>query len=120
MRKVTVVIATRNRRTSLGRTLRALDTDPIPPGVIVVDNGSWTVRRTWSPCVFRRSVSMVLDRNAGAVARNFGVAVASTPYVAFADDELVMGARRFDASRPAPGRRAAACTARGPHTRRRG
>jgi GT2 family glycosyltransferase len=103
MRKVTVVIATRNRRTSLERTLRALHTDPVPPSVIVVDNGSVDGTPDMVAVRFPQVRVMVLDRNAGAVARNVGVAAASTPYVAFADDDswwapgaLTRAARHLD------------------------
>jgi glycosyltransferase involved in cell wall biosynthesis len=84
---VTVVVMTRNRREGLLRTISALLALPEQPSVIVVDNGS----SDGSPnAVSERfpSVELVrLPRNAGACARNVGVRHATTPYVAFADDD---------------------------------
>ncbi|GAA4901504.1 GT2 family glycosyltransferase [Stackebrandtia albiflava] len=85
---VSVVIATRNRADELVNTvtrLRALT--PSPP-VIVVDNDSEDhtvvrVRRLADPGV--RLIRM--PRNQVAEARNAGVAAATTPYVAFSDDD---------------------------------
>jgi GT2 family glycosyltransferase len=85
--QVTVVIATRNRRPELLRTLDRLHHLPERPPVIVVDNasadGSAAAVRERFPAVALR----VLARNAGAAARNVGVALAVTPYVAFSDDD---------------------------------
>ncbi len=85
--RVTVVIATRNRRPELLRTLGRLHQLPERPPVIVVDNasadGSAAAVRERFPGVALR----VLPRNAGAAARNVGVALAATPYVAFSDDD---------------------------------
>jgi GT2 family glycosyltransferase len=85
--QVTVVIATRDRRPELLRTLGRLDDLPERPPVIVVDNasadGSAAAVREHFPAVALR----VLPRNAGAAARNAGVALAATPYVAFSDDD---------------------------------
>jgi GT2 family glycosyltransferase len=85
--RVTVVIATRNRRRELLRTLGRLDELPDCPPVIVVDNasadGSAAAVRGYFPAVTVR----VLPRNTGAAARNTGVALAATPYVAFSDDD---------------------------------
>jgi GT2 family glycosyltransferase len=85
--RVTVVIATRNRRPELLRTLGRLRRLPERPPVIVVDNasadGSATAVREHFPDV----TLLVLPHNAGAVARNAGVVLAATPYVAFSDDD---------------------------------
>ncbi len=82
-----MVIATRNRRPELLRTLGRLHRLPERPPVIVVDNasadGSAAAVREHFPAVVLR----VLPRNAGAAARNVGVALAATPYVAFSDDD---------------------------------
>ncbi|NRQ40201.1 glycosyltransferase [Nonomuraea sp. NN258] len=79
---MTVVVVTRNRLRSLTRSL------PLHPRpVIVVDNGStdgtpWFVRRHFP------DVRLVeAGENLGAPARNLGVELAETPYVAFADDD---------------------------------
>jgi GT2 family glycosyltransferase len=85
--RVTVVIATRNRREELARTVRRLgELTPAAP-VIVVDNGSYdgtaqAVRERY-PDVH----VLALPRNLGAVARNLGVRAARMPYVAFSDDD---------------------------------
>jgi GT2 family glycosyltransferase len=88
MSSVTVVIATRNRSDSLCHTLDRLAALPDRPAtVVVVDNNSddgtpgAVAARFPSVRVVRR------PRNEGAVARNYGVAAAPTPYVAFCDDD---------------------------------
>jgi N-acetylglucosaminyl-diphospho-decaprenol L-rhamnosyltransferase len=79
---VTTVIATRN---GADRLVRLLPRHTGP--VVVVDNGS----DDGSPeRIARRCPDIPLIRlrhNAGAAARNVGVARAATPYVAFADDD---------------------------------
>ncbi|MGW4968300.1 glycosyltransferase family 2 protein, partial [Nonomuraea sp. NPDC004186] len=77
-----MVVATRNRRNDLARSL------PRHEGpVIVVDNGS----TDGTPDFVRRSFPdihlIAAERNLGATARNLGVKQAATPYVAFADDD---------------------------------
>jgi len=79
---VTVVVATRNRWPDLRRSL------PRHEGpVILVDNAS----DDGTPELVRRHFPDVrvveLPVNRGAVARNLGVLLAQTPYVAFADDD---------------------------------
>ncbi|NUW34419.1 glycosyltransferase [Nonomuraea sp. SMC257] len=80
--RVTVVVATRNRRRALAGSL-----PHHPRPVILVDNGS----TDGSPGFVRRhfpDVTVVeAGRNLGAPARNVGVRMAGTPYVAFADDD---------------------------------
>ena len=82
---VSVVIATRDRRASLLRSLARLDDGAHP--VVVVDNastdGSADAVRERHP----RVDVLVLPANAGAVARTDGVRRATTRYVAFADDD---------------------------------
>jgi GT2 family glycosyltransferase len=85
--RVTVVVATRDRRGELLRTLRHLERlEPRPP-VVVVDNASTdgtaeAVREGFPGVLLVRQ-----DRNTGCVARNTGAALAETPYVAFCDDD---------------------------------
>ncbi|MEV0132985.1 glycosyltransferase family 2 protein [Dactylosporangium sp. NPDC050688] len=105
MQKVTVVIATRNRGPGLQRTLRLLTGHGDAPPVIVVDNGSTDGTPALLAERFPQVRVVPLRRNAGAVARNHGVAAARTPYVAFADDDswwapdaLARAARHFDAA----------------------
>ena len=82
MSRVTTVIATRNRWRDLTVSIPRHE-DP----VVLVDNGSDDgtpdLVRTHFPQV--RVIEM--QRNLGAVARNTGVRAATTPYVAFADDD---------------------------------
>ena len=85
--RVTVVVATRNRRPGLCRTLEHLTALPERPPIVVVDNGSTdgtvdAVRRGF-PAV----TVVALRQNLGAHARNHGVRRARTPYVALSDDD---------------------------------
>lgn len=102
--RVTVVIATRNRRSELLRTLARLAALPERPVIVVVDNGSedGTVAAVRAEHPDARVVP--LGRNRGAAARNIGVHLARTPYVAFSDDDswwepgaLAHAAELFDA-----------------------
>jgi len=85
--RVTVVVLTYNRRREVLRTLaqlaRAVDGAPI----VVVDNAS-TDGTDAAIASAHPSVRVVpLARNVGAAARNEGARVATTPYVAFCDDD---------------------------------
>ena len=97
--RVTTVVATMDRWPDLQESLPR-HTGP----VILVDNGS----RDGTPALVREHFPHVdvveLPRNLGAVARNVGVERATTPYVAFADDDswwapgaLDRAAEHFDA-----------------------
>ncbi|MCZ2822223.1 glycosyltransferase [Modestobacter sp. VKM Ac-2977] len=85
-RRVSVVIATMDRRDSLLRSLDRLDTVGGPP-VIVVDNASSDGTADAVRAAHPRVELLGLPANAGAVARNRGVERAGTRYVAFADDD---------------------------------
>ena len=82
-----MVVITRNRLPELRHSLRILVGTPGVREVLVVDNGS----EDGTPDAVRREhpdVRVVeLGRNIGAAARNIGVAMASSPFVAFADDD---------------------------------
>jgi GT2 family glycosyltransferase len=86
-RRVSVVIATRDRRAKLLRALDRLAALPEHPPLIVVDNGS----RDGSAAAVRRAHPAAevveLAENRGAAARNLGAELARTPYVAFSDDD---------------------------------
>jgi GT2 family glycosyltransferase len=84
--RVSVVIATRDRRESLLRSLGRLD-EPGGPPVIVVDNASADGTGDAVRAAHPRVQLVRLPANAGAVARTDGVRRAVTPYVAFADDD---------------------------------
>ncbi|MEV4483018.1 glycosyltransferase family 2 protein [Micromonospora coxensis] len=80
---VTVVVATRNRREQL---LDVLARHPGP--VVVVDNGSDDGTPEAVAAAHPRVRLVRLGANLGAgTARNVGVALARTPFVAFADDD---------------------------------
>jgi GT2 family glycosyltransferase len=79
---VTVVVASHNRRSTL---LRSLAEHRAP--VIVVDNAS-TDHSADAVAHHYPDVHLVrLSDNLGAAARNIGAELATTPYVAFADDD---------------------------------
>lgn len=84
---VTVVIATRDRAAELRRTLGRLSALPERPAVIVVDNGSGDGTAAMIRREFPQVAVISNRRNRRAAARNQGVRRASTPYVAFSDDD---------------------------------
>jgi GT2 family glycosyltransferase len=79
---VTVVIATRNRRTDL---LASLPRHEAP--VILVDNASTDGTVEAVRAMHPHVTVLEQTRNLGAEARTVGVARAATPFVAFADDD---------------------------------
>src|SRR4051812_1458222 len=83
---VTVVIATRDRRDELLRTLGRLRELPERPPLIVVDNASSDGTADAVRARFPAVEVVRAARNLGAPARNLGVRAARTPYVAFSDD----------------------------------
>ncbi|MFE5207045.1 glycosyltransferase family 2 protein [Streptomyces sp. NPDC056600] len=101
---VGVVIATRDRRVSLARTLRRLLALPDNPPVVVVDNASGDGTREMIGRDFPQVRTVALAENQGATARTHGVRLLDTPYVAFSDDDswwepgaLTAAARRMEA-----------------------
>jgi GT2 family glycosyltransferase len=100
---VTVVVATRDRRDELSRSLRILYSLPERPEVTVVDNASSDGTADMVARFFPQVRLIRLRRNQGAAARNAGVGAAGTPYVAFSDDDswwepgaLACAARLFE------------------------
>jgi GT2 family glycosyltransferase len=76
------VVASRDRRDDLARTLLCHEAR-----VIVVDNGSSDGTVAAVRALRPDATVVELGRNRGAPARNVGVRLARTPYVAFADDD---------------------------------
>ncbi|WP_068057589.1 glycosyltransferase family 2 protein [Nocardia xishanensis] len=84
--RTTVVIVTRNRAAELARTLTELRALRPSPAIVLLDNASDD--DTAGTAEAFPDVEVVrLPRNLGAAARNLGVAMARTPYVAFSDDD---------------------------------
>jgi GT2 family glycosyltransferase len=84
---VSVVIATRNRRGELRRTLRRLTALPEHPHLVVVDNASADGTAAQVREEFPAAELVTLPRNHGAWARNLGVSRCRTRYVALSDDD---------------------------------
>jgi GT2 family glycosyltransferase len=82
-----VVIATRDRRDSLLRTLDHLTALPEQPPLVVVDNASRDGSAAAVASRFPEVELLPLERNHGAAARNIGVRHLGTPLVAFSDDD---------------------------------
>lgn len=85
--RVTIVIATRDRWGELTHTLRRLSALPERPHIIVVDNASTDGTAEAVRHGFPDVRLVALRHNHGAAARNIGVEEATTPYVAFSDDD---------------------------------
>ncbi|GAA3019723.1 glycosyltransferase family 2 protein [Streptomyces fulvorobeus] len=85
--RTTVAIITRNRRRSLLRTLDRLAALPERPPVVVVDNGSTDGTDEAVRSHPARARLLTPGHNTGAVGRNLAVRQATTPYVAFSDDD---------------------------------
>ncbi|WP_242677427.1 glycosyltransferase family 2 protein [Streptomonospora litoralis] len=99
-----VVVATRDRRRELARTLLRLGRDHPDSPVTVVDNASRDGTAAFVRAEFPRVSVVALPRNRGAAARNAGVAANPAPYIAFCDDDswwapgsLQRAAAAFDA-----------------------
>jgi GT2 family glycosyltransferase len=85
--RVTAVVLTYNRKAEVLRTLDRLTTLPERPQLIVVDNGSsdWTAEA--ATAAFPQVRVIRLRCNVGAAARNAGIELSTTPYVALCDDD---------------------------------
>lgn len=83
--RVGVVVLTHDRPDELRRTLSHMCALPERPRVIVVDNGGTTSAALTRE--FPEVQLLRLPRNLGAAGRNAGVALLTTPYVAFCDDD---------------------------------
>ncbi|MDX6593707.1 MAG: hypothetical protein QOJ13_2903 [Gaiellales bacterium] len=84
---VSVVIATRNRRDELLRTLGQLSALPERPRLIVTDNGSTDGTAEAVLDAYPNVTVLSLSRDHGPVARTLGLEVARTETVAFCDDD---------------------------------
>ncbi len=84
---VSVVIVTRNRLSSLMTTLAHTRRAGSDYPVMVVDNGSTDGTAEAVHAHFPGVQLLRSERNMGAPGRNVGVRHASTPYVAFSDDD---------------------------------
>lgn len=85
--EVGIVIATRDRRDSLLRTLAEIQRLPQRPPTVVVDNASADGTAAAVASSFPAVELIELERNRGAFARNLGAARLRTPFVAFSDDD---------------------------------
>ncbi|MEV6905314.1 glycosyltransferase [Amycolatopsis sp. NPDC051372] len=87
MRRISVVIITRNRRDQLRRTLVHMTSLPDEAPIVVADNASADGSAEMVAREFPAVRLLRLGENLGAVARNLAVAEVTTPYVAFCDDD---------------------------------
>jgi GT2 family glycosyltransferase len=97
---VSIVVLTHNRAEELRRTLACLFALPEECPVIVVDNASTDATAALVAREFPQARLVSLRDNIGAAARNVGVRMAGTPYVAFCDDDSwwAGGSLRYAAS----------------------
>lgn len=84
---IAVVVATRNRRRSLLRTLALLHDLDERPNVVVVDNASSDGTADAVRHAFPAVEVISLSENVGPLARTIGVRAVGQPYVAFSDDD---------------------------------
>lgn len=85
--RVSIVMITRNRRKEADSTLSTLERLPEHPRIIVVDNGS-TDETARMVRINHPEVHLIAARsNLASAGRTLGVRAATTPYVAFSDDD---------------------------------
>ncbi len=88
--KVTFVVAAHERPDGLARLLRSLESGR---RVVVVDDCSFDVGAIAGVAAHHGAELMKLSVNAGpATARNTGLSLVTTPFVAFVDDDVVLDA----------------------------
>ena len=104
-KRISVVMITRNRGTQIRIALEHLLDLPERPRLIVVDNGSTDGTADAARSLGPQVEVLALGHNLGCAGRNVGVLQATTPYVAFSDDDswwhpgaLLHAADLFDAS----------------------
>lgn len=85
--RIAVVIVTRDRCSSLLRTLDELQALPEAPRVVVVDNGSSDDTIAAVRQAHPHVEVIALPENLGSTARTAGVERVDAPYVAFSDDD---------------------------------
>jgi GT2 family glycosyltransferase len=85
--EVSVVMATRDRRRELLHALGRLTSLDDAPPIIVVDNASSDGTPEAVRAAHPDAAVVALHRNFGAAARTIGARRATTPYVAFSDDD---------------------------------
>ncbi len=85
--RISVVMITRNRRDQIRIALEHLLELPERPRLIVVDNGSSDGTAEIARSLGPQIEVLALAHNLGCAGRNVGVLKATTPYVAFSDDD---------------------------------
>ena len=85
--RVSVVILTYNRADELRRTLQQMQARCEQAALIVVDNASTDGTAAMVAAEFPQARLIAAPGNMGGAGRNLGVQAASTPYVAFCDDD---------------------------------
>src|SRR3954469_15178304 len=85
--RVSIVMITHNRRAEVLHSLGILSSLPERPALIVVDNDSSDGTVDAVRGTFPHVEIHALPENSGAAGRTLGVAHATTPYVAFCDDD---------------------------------
>lgn len=101
MRRISIIICTRNRAPSLARTLAAIGEVAIPTGatceVLIVDNASTDETETVARGTQLRNAAPIQylrePRGGQSCARNAGLAAAAGDLIVFTDDDVIPAAR---------------------------